>query len=261
MLLSLALLAPLPACKQDGQTASAPGAAGSPAATAAGDPLTPSRAARYDRSISKKGCEILTAEGVSQAFGVPAGALKQIKVMGCVYTWRDRDQVLEAGVSMLRAHRSEAMAASWFEDATRNRTAEENQQALDLAMGRVKEKAGDGKLGGGVTPGAVDTVGKTLAGAVDPGGTRYEDIDGVGAAARVQLGDGAIWVRVANLTFTASGYQGPRQPRPALPTGKLEEIARASQEAQRAWRAETFEQRKAGSLKVAELVLANLDRM
>jgi hypothetical protein len=222
---------------------------------------TPSQAARYDRSISKKGCEILTADGVAQAFGVPAGSLKQMKVMGCLYTWKEGDQTLEARVNMIQAHPSEAAATSWFERATRDRTAEENQEALDLAMGRVKEQAKDGKLGKSVTPGAVDTVGQTLAGAVAPGGTRYQDIDGVGAAARVQLEDGALWVRVANVTFTVSGYKGPRAPRPALPTGDLKEVARAAQEAQRAWLAETFEQRKAGSRKVAELVVARLDQM
>ena len=92
-----------------------------------------STSARFSKDIGK-GCDVLTADLVESTFNVPAEMLRQMKVLGCIYTWKDDNQELLARISMLRVHKSDAAAASWFSQVTRNLTVEEVQaQMADVA--------------------------------------------------------------------------------------------------------------------------------
>jgi hypothetical protein len=88
--------------------------------------------------LQKKRCELLTPRMVADAFGVPKGELKQMKIMGCVYAWGAGDEVVEARVSMLMSHKSEKAAGSWFENATRSVTKEEVAAQMEQVKAMVR---------------------------------------------------------------------------------------------------------------------------
>src|SRR5690606_12132272 len=60
------------------------------------------------KGISKKSCEILTPALVAQTFSVPEAELKQLKVMGCIYSWKkeegDTKTIIEANLTLMRVH-------------------------------------------------------------------------------------------------------------------------------------------------------------
>lgn len=87
--------------------------------------------AKYDKSMRKKGCEIPSPELVSSTFGVPADDLSQVEVMGCTYSWDAEGQALEARLNMMRAHKSEKIAARWFANATKDVSAEELKDTFE----------------------------------------------------------------------------------------------------------------------------------
>jgi hypothetical protein len=247
------------ACDSGDSSAAAPAAESSKAAaTTAPVERALSDAARFDKDIRKQACDILTTERVSELFAVPAGELRQMKIMGCMYTWDKDGEMLEAKLTMLRAHKSEKSAAQWFKKATRNLTAEEAQAQVDMVFDKVKKKAEEDGLNAGVSGEQVDTVAKGSSALVGEDGFQYEDLPGIGSEARISLEDGSIWLRVDNLTFMVGAYKGPEQAELEFNTTDLKEYARIAQEAQRAFVKETFNQRKEDALKVAELVIDEL---
>src|SRR5690606_14674791 len=66
--------------------------------------------AQFDKGMSKKSCEILTPALVAQTFSVPEAELKQLKIMGCIYTWKKEEgetkTMLEATLTLMRVHDS-----------------------------------------------------------------------------------------------------------------------------------------------------------
>src|SRR5690606_31438482 len=81
-----------------------------------------SSGALFDKELRKKGCELLTAQLLAETFKVPEGELKQMKMMGCTYTWRNDSEELEASIMMIRAHKNAAAAEQWFQNATASKT-------------------------------------------------------------------------------------------------------------------------------------------
>ncbi len=216
-------------------------------------------AATFDESMRTKGCELLTPELVSTTFGAPQDELRQIKVMGCIYSWASDERTVEARISMLTVHASQAVATRWFENATRDVSAEEAQQQLDQAVGAVKDKAAKGELGKDVSTSAVDTV---MAGAL-VGASRYGDIEGIGDQARINLDDGGLWIRVGNLTFSVAAYNGPPKPpasRAAIDVRNLDikKIAADAKASDNAWLAQTFDQRKRDAQTLARVIIGKL---
>jgi hypothetical protein len=257
-LLAFGFLCSLAAC--DGDTSKATESSEDPASTqaAARESAASSDVAKYDKSIRKKGCEILSPELVSSTFGVPADDLSQIKMMGCTYTWSAEGQILEARLSMMMVHRSDEIAAQWFANATKDLSAEEAERQLDDVMDKVKDQAAKGEIGDGVTGKNVDTVGKAMTGVVAPGGVRYGDVVGIGDDARINLEDASIWVRVDNLTFSVAAYKGKSMPPVGHKTADLKKLAAAAQAANRAWLRDTFEQRKRDGQKLARAIVGAL---
>jgi hypothetical protein len=206
--------------------------------------------ARFDGDMSRQGCELLTPDMVADTFDVPADELKQMKVMGCRYN-RDNDrETLEAAISMIRAHKSEAGAAQWFGNATRSRTAEEMKAEMDKVAERMNQSA------------ALDTDAKKTAaqGVMDAVGSKavtFEDVPGVGDEARVH-DEGTVYVRVDNLTFMVSAYHGPKPPPPDLEGVDLQQMANVAMESAAAWAAETAPQRKSDSARLAGAIVESL---
>jgi hypothetical protein len=216
-------------------------------------------AATFDQSMSSKGCELLTPELVSTTFDAPPDKLRQIKVAGCIYTWTSDERVVEARISLLMVHASGAAATRWFENATRDMSAEQAKQQLDQAVGAVKDKAAAGEAGRGVSPSAVDTV---MGGAVADG-SRYGDIEGLGDEARVNLDNGSLWIRVNNLTFSVAAYNGPPNPpatRAAIDIKNIDvkKIAADAKASENAWLAQTFDERKRDAQTLARAIIARL---
>lgn len=219
-------------------------------AQAAADPATEAASsdrAPFDKEMSKKGCELLSAELVSATFDVPADALEQMKIMGCRYSWGDDATTLEAAISMLQVYDSEAGAADWFATATRNRTAEEMQAEMDKIAGRVDESE------------QLDTEVKKstandLLNMVDSKAVTFEDVAGVGDEARVS-NEGTVYVRVDNLTFMVTAYKGPTAPPPDFQGADLQKMAEIGKEHAAQWAIETAPQRKADGIRLAGAIV------
>ena len=205
--------------------------------------------ARFDKDIRKNGCMLLTAKIVSATFDVPADKLRQMKIMGCRYSWGHENEVVEAGLSMIRAHKSEESAARWFGNATKSKTAEEMKAEMDKVTKRMDAKA------------KLDTKAKSMAkgilGAVGSKAVNFEDIAGVGEEARVN-DDGNVFVRVDNLTFIVSAYKGAKAPPPDLKGVDLKQMVAVATENANQWTRETAPQRKKDGTRLARAIVAGL---
>lgn len=215
--------------------------------------------AHFSKDMGKKGCEILTPKLVADTFGVPEAELKQMKMMGCIYNWKGDGQIVEANITLLRAHKSEKAAASWFEGATRSLTKEEMQAQMEQVRGKVKEREEiDTKLKEKTADQVIDVANDMLP----DEGVKYEDVEGVGDQARVSVGDGTLWVRVDNLTFNVTGFKGKPQEQPEYTPADMRDIKKVTamaREAQQAWLKENADQRRADSTKLAKLIVAGLE--
>lgn len=243
-IITLALVAVLAACEgsSSGETEASTSAA-------------LSDAARFNKDFRKKGCELLTAKLAGEIFGVPTAQLRQMKIMGCRYHWKSDSETLEAAISMIQAHKSEAAAARWFANATKSRTAEEMKATMEKVAEKVEKKAD------------LDTqkksVAKGLLATIASDAVNFEDITGIGEEARI-TGEGNIYVRVDNLTFIVSAYKGAKAPPPdlTLPTdGKSIDLKKITEESQihaAQWARETAPQRKKDGSKLAKAIVARL---
>jgi hypothetical protein len=212
--------------------------------------------ARFEKDMRKQGCELLTAKLVADTFGAPEADLRQTKVMGCIYSWSEGDQMVEAQVMMLRAHKSEKSAARWFGNATRSVTKEEVTAMMETVKEKAKEREEiDTKLKKKTT----DQLADVATGMIADEGIQYEDLEGVGEQARVNVGDGSIWVRVDNLTFTVSAYKGKTMTQPHYASMKPKQIIAASTKASKEWMKETAPQRTTDSTTLAKLIVAALN--
>ena len=194
---------------------------------------------------------------VSEQFGVPAADLKQMKIMGCIYTWDDDDEMIDAKVMMPRVHKSEDRAKLWFTNATKSLTKEE----VDAQFEMVKGKLDDEKML------KRDIEKKTAKGITDIAkmgtpeeGVNYEDVPGIGDEARISSADGTLWVRIGNFTMQVSAYKGGKQPKPKLDPKNTKGFVKATMEAQKNWLADTYEQRKADVTKLAPKVVAAVEK-
>lgn len=241
-LVILALLVLGPAACQDAGSGEGPAGAGP----------SPSDAARFDRDMSKKGCELLSAELVSATFKVPADTLTQRKIMGCRYDWKNNTDTVEAAISMIRAHGSELAAAQWFANATSNRTAEEMKAEMDKLSGQLdKQKELDTAVKKSTAKNLLATVGSKAI--------NFDDVAGVGNEARIS-NEGTLFVRVDNLTFMVSAYQGAIAPKPDLTDlgADVKQIAARVNESNATWISETLPKRRTDATRLAKGIVAKL---
>lgn len=211
-----------------------------------------------DKAFRKRACEFLTADMVSEQFEVPAADLKQMQIAGCIYTWDDDDEMVDAKVMMPRVHKSEDRAKLWFTNATKSLTKEE----LDAQLEMVKGKLDDEKML------KRDIEKKTAKSITDIAkmsnpeeGVTYEDVPGIGDEARISSSDGTLWVRLGNFTMQVSAYKGGKQPKPELDPRNTKAFVKATLEAQKKWLADTYEQRKAAVTVLAPKVVAAVEKL
>jgi len=213
--------------------------------------------ALFDKSLSKKACEILTAAKVAEAFNVPESELKQLKMMGCIYTWEKGDQELHARLSISSIAKTEGRAVTWFKNATKGMS----QAETKAAMASIKTKAKkDAKVDSKAKKKIVDKMGDAAIGINSNGGIQFRDIAGLGDEARLQLGDGAVWVRVDNMMFIVTGYKGKQPPPPSLKGADLKNIAKVAMAATKKWTQDTMVERERDAITVAKLVLKGLPK-
>lgn len=206
--------------------------------------------ARFDDDMSKRGCELLTPAMVADTFDVPVDTLNQMKIMGCRYNWSNDEMTLDAAISMIRAHNSEAGAAEWFTSATRSRTAEEMQAEIDKVAERMNQT-------GELDTDAKKSAAQGIMQAVGSKAVTFEDVSGVGEEARVH-DEGTVYVRVDNLTFMVSAYYGPTAPPPDFEGANLQQMAEIGKAHAAKWAAETAPQRKADSARLAGAIVDSL---
>jgi hypothetical protein len=218
----------------------------------AGTESSLSMVAKFDRDMSKRGCELLSAELVSATLDVPADTLTQRKIMGCRYDWKNDTQTLNAALSMIRAHDSEAVAAQWFANATSNRTAEQMAAEMGKISGQLDQQE---QLDTAVKK----STAKNLLAMVETKAVNFEDVAGVGDEARIS-DEGTLFVRVDNLTFMVSAYRGADAPKPDLSGlgADIKQIAARVNESNARWISETLPQRKADATRLAKGIIAEL---
>ena len=207
--------------------------------------------ARFDVEIRKNGCMLLTAKLVSEVFDIPADKLRQMKILGCRYSWKNENEVVEAGISLILAHKSEEAAARWFGNATKSKTAEEMQAEMDTVAKQMDSEAIlDNK-------GRAKAMAKGILESVGSKEVHFEDIEGVGEEARVN-DDGSVYVRVDNLTFIVSAYKGAKAPPLDLKGVDLKQIAVVATENAKQWASKTAPQRKKDGIRLARAIVAGL---
>lgn len=215
-----------------------------------GEVSTTAKAARFGDELGK-GCDLLTADMVASTFGVPADALKQMKAMGCHYSWDDDANELQASIMMIRAHESGLAAKSWFASATKSRSAEEMQ----AEMAKVSERM---EASEELDTKAKKSMAKSFLKSAGSKAVTFEDVAGVGDEARVNA-DGNVYVRVDNLTFMVGAYYGPVAP-PADIKGMrdVKEMMAAAMQHSENWKLKTLSQRKQDAAKLAGVIVAEL---
>lgn len=215
--------------------------------------------ARFGKDMRKKGCELLTPKLVADTFGVPEGEIKQTKIMGCIYNWKSDGQIVEANIMLLRAHKSEKLAAQWLENSTQTLTKEQMAEQMQTVKGKLKEREEiDTKL----KEETADTLMNVAGDMLPDEGVSYEDVDDVGDQARVNTGDGTLSVRVDNLTFNVTAFKGKRMEQPAYTAADMKNIKKVTamaKQAQQAWLKENVDQRRADGIKLAKLIVANME--
>lgn len=237
------LLLGLAAC-QDSSSDQAP--------TARDSSLSGDSAARFDHDMAKRGCELLTAELVGSTFDIPVDSLTQRKILGCRYDWQDQTNTLEAAISMIRVHDTEAAAVEWFTNATSDRTAEEMAAQLAKVSKRLDERPE-------LDTTAKKSMAKKLLATIGTQGVTFENVAGVGEAARLSE-EGTLYVRVDNLTFMVSAYHGTIAPRPDMSSlgTDTQQMAVRAREAQALWITQTSPQRKTDATRLAKGIVADL---
>lgn len=213
-------------------------------------PAVSSSVALFDKEMDKKGCELLTAEMVSKTFDVPADSLRQMKIMGCRYDWNNETETVETGISMIQVHKTEASAKSWFETATRNKTAEE----MAAEMKQVSEQMDQSEQ---LDSDLKKSTAKGLLALVDSDAVQFEDVAGVGNEARVS-GDGTVYVRQNNLTFMVSAYKGPVAPPMDMQGVDLKQMVNLAKEHSKQWATQTAPQRKKDGALLARAIVDGL---
>jgi hypothetical protein len=218
--------------------------------SAAASSAAPSSGSLFDDDMKNKSCEMLSAELVASTFNVPADALQQWKIAGCRYGWEDDEQTLEAALSMIRVYDTEEAAASWFANATRNKTAEEMKAEMEKISARMdKSEQLDTEL--------KKSAAKSMLAMIGTKAISFEDVAGIGDEARAN-DEGNIYVRVGNLTFVVSAYKGAQEPPMDMQGVDLNNMAKVAKETADLWAVETAPQRKLDGTRLARAIVGEL---
>lgn len=228
-----------------------------PAAAAA---VTEAQVKTFLKEQRKKACEMLPPAMVAKALDVPEGELKQMKIAGCIYSWSSADDSQEAKASLTTIFVDKDIEAAQqrLEKATRSISAEEAKGQLAVVTDMTKEHE---SIDSAPKEQAVDQVGGLIGAMIPDEGYQYEDVAGVGDAARVLTHDGTLTVRVGNMVFTVSAYKGAAAPPIDLagiaPTD-MKAIMAVSKAAETKWMEQTRELRRQQAIELAKVIVAAL---
>jgi hypothetical protein len=207
--------------------------------------------------MASRTCEILTPAMVAGVFDVAEATLRQDRIMGCIYSSNADGIELSARLNMLKSHETEAMAAAWFESATRSMSREEAVQFLQGVTEDAKQRE---EIDTDAKTKVVDDVGGLLSATVGEDGIQFEPVSGIGDDARVNTSEGSLFVREGHLTFSVAAYHGPTQPAPDLKGVAIKDMAKAALRANKDWIRGTVPQRTADATKLALAVVEALPR-
>lgn len=245
--------------KEDGG-ADADDAPKSEAETKADDAPALASVRTFEKTQRKKGCEMLTPKLAAEGLGVPEGELEQMKMMGCIYSWKsaDKSEIADASLMNISIRKDAKLARAYFEGSTKDRTAEEVRAELAKVMEATKKRE---EIDTKSKKTAVSAVGGIAGAMVPDAGYQYSDVPGVGDAARASSEDGAITVLLGNMVFNVRAYKG--KPSPELDMTKFsptdtKAMVAAAKEIDEKWKAETLDARKAQAAKVAKAIVDSL---
>lgn len=134
----------------------------------------------FDREITKQSCDLLTIDSVAKVAGAPVSEITQRKMSSmCMYDW----ETGQASIGHLRTSETAASARDLFENSYANQSGEEVADKMAAIGAEVEKQKNAGKTD-------VDTEhAKAVTGAMGgafAGGLQYEDVPGLGDAARYE---------------------------------------------------------------------------
>ncbi len=211
--------------------------------------------ARFDREYRKKACEFLTPDLVSKTFEVPRDELKQMKIMGCRYSWDDKGAELRASLS-IRTLKNEKSAARWFENSTKSVTKEEVRAQMKEVTKRAKERE---EIDTDAKKKTADELGDMVAEMTPDDGYTFEDVDGIGDEARQNQEDGTVVVRIDNLIARIQAYKGKTYPVEIKPGTDLKKMAEVAKKAGKEAQKKQAPQAREDSVKLAKAVVPEIE--
>ncbi len=137
--------------------------------------------ALFDKEIRNEPCEFLSSEAVARVAGVSAESIQQRELMGvCTYTWPGGS----ASLGHLRVQRDADAARRFFENSYADKTGGEVQEDLAKVEAEIERRKAEGKTD--VDPADAKKLVTRPAGLAHSAGFTYEDVAGVGDAARFE---------------------------------------------------------------------------
>lgn len=190
----LALAGMLAGCGVEGGNGEAVGS-GRTAVAAAGEERM------YPQDIGDDKCALLTREDVSAATGVPASAIEQRKISGCIYTWDDGDGRQDGmlWLSSVREADSIKRARSRHARYTRDASPEDIKKAKEEFRKRLEGKKARGQMSE-----AESSTAAAFAGMMPEDAVTHQRFGDVGNEAALS-NSGTMYVRVGNVNFKFSG--------------------------------------------------------
>ena len=197
---------------------------------------------------------------VAEVLEVPEAELEQMKIAGCIYSWESADerQIAEARITSISVTDDAAKARQRFDNSTKNQTAEELRAQLGSVMKATK---GSEDIDTTAKKQAVDQVGGMVGAMVPDGGYQFEDVAGIGDAARVLQHDSTLHVLVGNMVFTVAAYKGAAPPPPdmsGVPMTDMDQVIAAAAKTELAQLELTRDARKRDAIAVAKAIVAGL---
>jgi hypothetical protein len=166
---------------------------------------------------------------------------------------------LEAQLTTIWIKKSPEMARTWFENSTKTLTKEELRVQMEMVQAKVKKSK---SIDTDAKKKAAGQVGGMITGMAPDEGYKYEDVAGVGDAARVKVYDGSLTVLYGNMVFNVRAFKGAKAPeidKAAVMSGDMKKVMAASKASEAAWMDATRDVRKEQGIKLAKVIVAALD--
>jgi hypothetical protein len=134
----------------------------------------------FEKEITKQSCDLLTIDSVAKVAGAPVSEITQRQMSSmCMYTWESG----QASIGHLRASESAEAARDLFENSYANQSGEEVADKMAAIGAEVEKQKDAGKTD--ADPEHAKAVTSAMGGAF-AGGFQYEDVPGLGDAARFE---------------------------------------------------------------------------